>query len=80
LFRHPAHPYTKGLIDAIPSIAPGVAGLKNVIQGEIPSPVNPPSGCSFHTRCPIATSRCREEEPSLHRYDTGREVACHFPL
>jgi len=80
LFRHPAHPYTKGLIDAIPSIAPGVAGLKKVIQGEIPSPVNPPSGCSFHTRCPIATSRCREEEPSLHRYDTGREVACHFPL
>jgi peptide/nickel transport system ATP-binding protein len=80
LFRNPAHPYTRGLVDAIPSIDPGAKRPATVIQGEIPSPVNPPAGCRFHTRCPIATARCREEEPTLSFYDMGRGVACHFPL
>jgi peptide/nickel transport system ATP-binding protein len=77
LFRNPAHPYTRGLIDAIPSIG---TSLAQVIEGEIPSPVNPPSGCRFHTRCPIARARCREEDPALAKYEGERAVACHFPL
>jgi peptide/nickel transport system ATP-binding protein len=77
LFGHPAHPYTRGLIDAMPSVGTSPAP---VIEGEIPSPVNPPSGCRFHTRCPIATSRCREEDPALVTYHADRAVACHYPL
>jgi peptide/nickel transport system ATP-binding protein len=77
VFRHPAHPYTRGLIDAIPAIGKAPAP---VIEGEIPSPVNPPAGCRFHTRCPIAASRCRAEDPALSAYDADRAVACHFPL
>jgi peptide/nickel transport system ATP-binding protein len=80
LFRNPAHPYTRGLIDAIPSIDPTLAQTATIIEGEIPSPVNPPSGCRFHTRCPIATARCREDDPALTAYDTDRAVACHYPL
>ncbi len=80
LFRHPAHPYTRGLIDAIPSFDPALHQNAVLISGEIPSPVNPPSGCRFHTRCPIATARCRDEDPQLVANDTNRAVACHFPL
>jgi peptide/nickel transport system ATP-binding protein len=80
LFRNPAHPYTRGLIDAIPSLNPAHAQGSKVIEGEIPSPVNPPSGCRFHPRCPAATSRCREEDPALRHYEYERSVACHFPL
>jgi len=80
LFRHPAHPYTRGLIDAIPAIDPTLSQSAKVIEGEVPSPVNPPSGCRFHTRCPIATARCREDDPGLKTYDTDRAVACHYPL
>jgi peptide/nickel transport system ATP-binding protein len=80
LFRQPAHPYTRGLINAIPTIDQTLAQRHEVIQGEIPSPVHPPSGCRFHTRCPQATSRCREEDPGLRSYDTERAVACHYPL
>jgi peptide/nickel transport system ATP-binding protein len=80
LFSHPAHPYTRGLIDAIPSIDPSLAQSSKVIEGEIPSPVHPPSGCRFHTRCPIATARCREDDPALTTYAPDRSVACHYPL
>ncbi len=79
LFRQPAHPYTRGLIESIPSLDPA-RRKPGVIGGEIPSPIQPPSGCRFHTRCPIATARCREEDPQLTGYASERAVACHFPL
>jgi peptide/nickel transport system ATP-binding protein len=79
VFASPAHPYTRGLIDAILAIAPRSQSAK-VIEGEIPSPVHPPPGCRFHTRCPLAQARCREEDPALQKYATERTVACHYPL
>jgi dipeptide transport system ATP-binding protein len=77
LFAKPLHPYTRALLSATPSIDPARRALKIRIQGELPSPLNPPSGCSFHKRCPYAQPRCSEEVPALRRVD-GREVACHF--
>lgn len=81
LFRMPAHPYTAALISAIPS--PGVnfpVGKVRPTSSEIPSPINPPSGCRFHTRCPGAQPLCSESEPILLEAGQGRQVACHFPL
>jgi peptide/nickel transport system ATP-binding protein len=74
----PLHPYTKALIDAVPVPDPTAERIKVVIKGEIPSPVNPPSGCRFHTRCPVAIEICPKEEPPL--IDIGKEhlVACHL--
>jgi peptide/nickel transport system ATP-binding protein len=80
LFRNPAHPYTRGLIDAIPALDPTLPQPSKTIEGEIPSPVHPPAGCRFHTRCPFATARCREEDPAPRNYGTERVVACHYPL
>ncbi|SEL93698.1 peptide/nickel transport system ATP-binding protein [Paenibacillus sp. cl141a] len=80
LFLRPAHPYTRALIDSIPRGAPGGSQPTGGIEGEIPSPSNPPSGCRFHTRCPLATSRCREEEPQLLILESGHYAACHHPL
>ncbi|UNK19499.1 ABC transporter ATP-binding protein [Paenibacillus sp. N3/727] len=80
LFLRPAHPYTRALIDSIPQRAPGGDQPTGGIEGEIPSPANPPSGCRFHTRCPFATSRCREEEPQLRLLGSGHYAACHYPL
>jgi peptide/nickel transport system ATP-binding protein len=79
LFRQPAHPYTRGLIDSIPSLDPA-RRKQGGIGGEIPSPTQPPGGCRFHTRCPFAAARCREEDPQLAAYADQRAVACHFPL
>ncbi|MCC6779671.1 MAG: ATP-binding cassette domain-containing protein [Hyphomicrobiales bacterium] len=81
LFRSPAHPYTRALISAIPSIADGVAGRDPppALTGEIPSPVDPPSGCRFRTRCPQARSRCAEQAPQLRVIAPHHQVACHFP-
>ena len=73
----PAHPYTKALLDAVPR--PDRA-LPPPLQGDVPSPVNPPSGCRFHTRCPIAQPRCATERPVLQPSGEGRQVACHYPL
>ncbi len=74
---NPLHPYTKALIKAVPVPDPTGERIKVVITGEIPSPVNPPSGCRFHTRCPVVTDGCHKEEPPL--IDVGKEhfVACH---
>jgi len=74
----PLHPYTKALIDAVPVPDPTAERIKVVIKGEIPSPINPPSGCRFHTRCPVAIEICSKEEPAL--IDVGKEhyVACHL--
>jgi len=80
LFAKPLHPYTQALIGAIPLPDP-VAQRRRTrvpLAGEIPSPANPPSGCAFHTRCPIATARCRAETPALERKSSGALVACHL--
>ncbi|WP_285889534.1 ABC transporter ATP-binding protein [Paenibacillus glycanilyticus] len=80
LFRQPAHPYTKLLIDSIPQPVPGQHSSSAFIQGEIPSPANPPSGCRFHPRCPFATERCRKEQPDLRPLGEDRFAACHYTL
>jgi len=80
LFAHPLHPYTHFLLDAIPKADPHQRNSKaELLTGEIPSPVNPPSGCRFHTRCPFARDICKTEEPVL-KDAGGRKVACHFPM
>ena len=83
IYQRPAHPYTAGLIATIPVPDPGVAkAAKNGagIKGELPSPINPPSGCRFRTRCPYARDLCAEEEPQLRSFGPGHIAACHFPL
>ncbi len=77
IYENPLHPYTRFLLEAIPKADP-TAKLedKNILQGDIPSPMDPPKGCRFHTRCPYATEKCRTEEPELRCID-GRQVACH---
>ncbi|OAS15096.1 dipeptide ABC transporter ATP-binding protein [Paenibacillus oryzisoli] len=80
LFLHPAHPYTKGLLSSIPSTNPLHKRAWIEIEGEIPSPANPPSGCRFHTRCPAATAKCKEEQPELVPIREGHWTACHYPL
>ncbi len=80
VFQSPLHPYTRFLLDAVPRPDPRSRGEEvRLLTGEIPSPVNPPAGCRFHTRCPYAAERCRTEEPVMQRIK-GRDVACHYPL
>ncbi len=82
IYEKPAHHYTRGLIDTIPVPDPTTAKAKNriIIQGELPSAINPPSGCRFRTRCPAAQDRCAAEEPPLQLFGPGHFAACHFPL
>jgi oligopeptide/dipeptide ABC transporter ATP-binding protein len=82
LYDKPAHPYTKALIDTIPVADPTakVERASRHIRGELPSSVDPPSGCRFRTRCPFAQERCAEEEPLLRAFGDGHVAACHFPL
>jgi peptide/nickel transport system ATP-binding protein len=76
LFRSPRHPYTRMLLDAIPDVA--MSGrARTPVTGEVPNPLSPPSGCSFHPRCPQATERCRSERPVLQSWK-GIRVACHL--
>ncbi|MDP1647302.1 MAG: dipeptide ABC transporter ATP-binding protein [Rubrivivax sp.] len=77
LFAAPRHPYTQALLSAIPRPQPGRAGTRQVLQGDVPSPTAPPSGCRFHTRCPHAQPRCSELLPAWQD-DAGHGVACHF--
>ncbi|MEI4769955.1 ABC transporter ATP-binding protein [Psychrobacillus sp. FJAT-51614] len=79
LFKRPAHHYTKGLINSIPGIDLSQQREVITVKGEIPSPANPPSGCRFHTRCPVATARCREEQPIFREVKKDHWVACHYP-
>jgi oligopeptide/dipeptide ABC transporter ATP-binding protein len=85
LFTHPRHPYTQALLSATPVPDPEEArqrrksGARIILKGDIPSPVNPPSGCRFHTRCPYAKQKCSETEPMMTE-DNGRYFACHYPL
>ncbi len=78
LFTAPQHPYTESLLAAVPVPDPSVKRRKRVLQGDVPSPVNPPSGCHFHTRCPYAVERCRVEAPLLREVKPGQMVSCHL--
>jgi len=81
VLHRPAHPYTAALISAVPEATPdGNAKPRTALKGEPPSPINPPAGCRFHPRCPLAQPRCREEAPPLTPLNGQRAVACHFPL
>jgi oligopeptide/dipeptide ABC transporter ATP-binding protein len=78
LFAAPQHPYTRALLAAVPVPDPRAATLPLALAGEIPSPLDPPSGCHFRTRCPLAVSRCAEEAPTLRVTEAGHRVACHL--
>jgi oligopeptide/dipeptide ABC transporter ATP-binding protein len=80
VYRQPLHPYTQALLESIPSTEPGGTRASATIKGEPPSPINPPSGCRFRTRCPRATDLCANEEPPPRELAPGHVVACHFPL
>jgi peptide/nickel transport system ATP-binding protein len=80
LFTSPVHPYTQALIKSIPEPDPDAPVQELALRGDLPSPLNPPSGCRFRTRCPSAQSRCAEEEPEIREIKPGHFAACHFPL
>ena len=82
VYRQPLHPYTRALLDSVPGTATARAAgpISGTIRGEPPSPVHPPSGCRFRTRCPRAEQRCADEEPAMRELAAGHSVACHFPL
>ena len=78
LFTRPQHPYTEALLSAVPLPDPGAARNRIILAGDVPSPINPPPGCRFHTRCPYAEARCRVEEPVTREVAPGHFVACHL--
>jgi peptide/nickel transport system ATP-binding protein len=78
IFAAPRHPYTKALLSAVPLPEPGAARTPMILKGDVPSPINPPRGCRFHTRCPFVFDRCRSEEPELRSTGTAQWVACHL--
>ncbi|HUL66109.1 MAG TPA: dipeptide ABC transporter ATP-binding protein [Burkholderiaceae bacterium] len=78
IFTRPRHPYTEALLDAVPVPDPKRRKKRRVLVGDVPSPINPPSGCRFHTRCPYVEARCKVEEPVLKEVASGQWVACHL--
>jgi oligopeptide/dipeptide ABC transporter ATP-binding protein len=78
LFREPQHPYTEALLSAVPVPDPRARKKRIILQGDVPSPITPPPGCRFHTRCPYAEARCRREEPVMKEVRPGHLVACHL--
>jgi peptide/nickel transport system ATP-binding protein/oligopeptide transport system ATP-binding protein len=78
IFTRPLHPYTEALLEAVPVPDPKRRKKRRVLTGDVPSPINPPSGCRFHTRCPYVEARCKVEEPQLRQVSTGQWVACHL--
>ena len=79
LYSNPLHPYTQALLSAIPIPDPEVSRSRErvVLEGDVPSPINPPKGCKFHTRCPYATEICRQEKPEMLTVEAGHTCACH---
>jgi len=77
VFERPRHPYTMALLAATPRVEPGQREKPQIVKGELPSPLNPPKGCAFHTRCPFVKDRCKAEVPAMRDVD-GRLAACHF--
>jgi len=77
VFGQPQHPYTQALLSATPTVDAAARRQRIILQGELPSPLAPPPGCAFNTRCPYATERCRAERPA-HRPVGGRLVSCHY--
>ena len=77
LFSHPQHPYTQSLLEAVPVANPSNRKIKQILQGDVPSPIERPSGCHFHERCPKATSQCEKIAPELIEHSKGHLVACH---
>ena len=77
LFSHPQHPYTQSLLEAVPVANPSNRKIKKILQGDVPSPIDRPSGCHFHERCPKATSQCEKIAPVLIEHSKGHLVACH---
>ena len=82
IFDHFCHPYTQALLSAAPSFDPRKRNNNKriILQGDLPSPANPPSGCRFHTRCPYATERCAKEVPQVYEVEPGHKVRCHFAM
>lgn len=80
LFTSPQHPYTEALLSAVPVPEPGIKSQRIILQGDVPSPINPPSGCHFHTRCPYVEPRCRTETPLMREVSVGHFAACHLRL
>jgi len=78
IFVRPQHPYTEALLSAVPVPDPTVKRQKRLVEGDVPSPVNPPTGCHFHTRCPYAVARCKVESPALREIAPGHFVSCHL--
>ena len=78
LFLDPQHPYTEALLAAVPVPNPRLKRARRLLQGDVPSPINPPSGCAFHTRCPYAVERCKVETPALKEVGGGHLAACHL--
>jgi peptide/nickel transport system ATP-binding protein len=78
IFAAPKHPYTQALLSAVPVPEPGASRERIILQGDVPSPINPPRGCRFHTRCPYVFDRCRTEEPPLRPTATDHFAACHL--
>jgi peptide/nickel transport system ATP-binding protein len=78
LFARPQHPYTEALLSAVPVPDPTAASRRIILQGEVPSPIRPPPGCHFHTRCPYAEPRCRRDVPVMRQVAPGQVVACHL--
>jgi peptide/nickel transport system ATP-binding protein/oligopeptide transport system ATP-binding protein len=78
LFGHAQHPYTEALLSAVPVPNPRAKSKRMILKGDVPSPIRPPSGCRFHTRCPYAVDRCKAEEPKIREIAPGHHVACHL--